>query len=441
MQGDTATPTNRIDIPLAVRQNLGITFATVERRAVTTTLRLPGRFEPTPDARRDHVARLDGTVEILVQELEVVEPGTPLFRVDSPTWRELQRELADADSALLVVEASLASMPALHAAHEQHERGLAARVEVLRTWLAELETLARAGAARREQLSEARAELAEAESLLGEVLEKDAELEVRRRELDVQRQAATGRMSLLLDQASALAGIDSAALRRAAPTADGGSAPLWRTLQRLEIRAVEAGVVEHRMVAEGAGVTASSVVLVTIRPERMRFRAAVPQGDVGRIRDGMAATIVPASAAPGDASESSISTTVALAPVIDAARRTIDLFAPAAPRSWARPGATGFIEIDVGGGEVEPAIPLACVIRDGTARVIFRRDPRQPDVAIRIDADLGPDDGRWVAIRSGVRPGDEIVLGGARQLMLATSGSAPRGGHFHADGTFHEGDH
>ena len=26
-------------------------------------------------------------------------------------------------------------------------------------------------------------------------------------------------------------------------------------------------------------------------------------------------------------------------------------------------------------------------------------------------------------------------------LMLATSGSAPKGGHFHSDGTFHAEDH
>jgi len=40
-----------------------------------------------------------------------------------------------------------------------------------------------------------------------------------------------------------------------------------------------------------------------------------------------------------------------------------------------------------------------------------------------------------------VREGDEIVLAGNYQLMLATSGSAPKGGHFHSDGTFHAEDH
>ena len=33
------------------------------------------------------------------------------------------------------------------------------------------------------------------------------------------------------------------------------------------------------------------------------------------------------------------------------------------------------------------------------------------------------------------------LLAGNYQLLLATSGSAPKGGHFHSDGTFHAEDH
>jgi hypothetical protein len=80
------------------------------------------------------------------------------------------------------------------------------------------------------------------------------------------------------------------------------------------------------------------------------------------------------------------------------------------------------------------------VTRDGTRSIIFRRDPANPDKVIRMDADLGVNDGRWVTIGSGVKEGDEIVLDGVYQLMLATAGNAPKGGHFHSDGTFHEGE-
>jgi small subunit ribosomal protein S4 len=40
-----------------------------------------------------------------------------------------------------------------------------------------------------------------------------------------------------------------------------------------------------------------------------------------------------------------------------------------------------------------------------------------------------------------VKEGDEIVVGGNFQLMLATSGSTEKAGHFHSDGTFHKGSH
>jgi hypothetical protein len=80
-------------------------------------------------------------------------------------------------------------------------------------------------------------------------------------------------------------------------------------------------------------------------------------------------------------------------------------------------------------------------VSDNGVPVLFRRDPANPDKVIRLEADLGPDDGRWVAVRSGLRVGDEVVIDGVYPLLLSTSGSIPKGGHFHSDGTFHADDH
>jgi non-ribosomal peptide synthetase component F len=123
----------------------------------------------------------------------------------------------------------------------------------------------------------------------------------------------------------------------------------------------------------------------------------------------------------------------------DPATRTITIFATPteAPPPWARPGVVVSLEIAPSNAAAELSIPKAAILRDGLKHVFFRRDPSNPDRAIRLEADLGADDGRFVAIRSGVRDGDEVVLAGAYQLMLASSGSAQRGGHYHADGTFH----
>jgi multidrug efflux pump subunit AcrA (membrane-fusion protein) len=132
--------------------------------------------------------------------------------------------------------------------------------------------------------------------------------------------------------------------------------------------------------------------------------------------------------------------------IADPDGRTIDLVmtpdtgAPAAA-PWARAGVAASLEVTLEGGGTELSIPVSAVVRDGAKPIVFRRDPKNPDKVIRLEADLGLDDGRWIEIKSGVREGDEIVLAGNYQLLLATSGSAPKGGHFHSDGTFHAEDH
>ena len=126
----------------------------------------------------------------------------------------------------------------------------------------------------------------------------------------------------------------------------------------------------------------------------------------------------------------------------DADERTVEiLMTPADPPAWARPGVSAQLEIVSDGGAIELAIPLSATIRDGLRTLFFRRDPGNPNQVIRVEADLGANDGAWVVVESGVKEGDEVVLDGVYQLMLASSGASPKGGHFHADGTFHEGEH
>ena len=114
----------------------------------------------------------------------------------------------------------------------------------------------------------------------------------------------------------------------------------------------------------------------------------------------------------------------------DPEERTVDLYAtPSELKDWTRPGVSAFLEIST--EQVDDsslAIPLSAVVRDGLTSIIFRRDPANPDKAIRLEADLGMNDGRWIVINSGLREGDEVVLDGVYQLLLATSGSIPKGG-------------
>src|SRR5690606_32812419 len=100
---------------------------------------------------------------------------------------------------------------------------------------------------------------------------------------------------------------------------------------------------------------------------------------------------------------------------------------------------SGFLEVTLSGDDRENwAIPKSALVRDGLEYVFFRRNPENPDRVLRVTADLGESDGRWVALRSGVKAGDKVVLDGAYALNLVGSKQqAPEGYHYHADGTLH----
>ncbi len=122
--------------------------------------------------------------------------------------------------------------------------------------------------------------------------------------------------------------------------------------------------------------------------------------------------------------------------------RTLTLIAsPEQLAPWIRPGVSAFLEVVVDTTEAPTlAIPRSAIVQDGLEHIFFRRDPKDPNTAIRVVADMGVSDGRWVAIQSGAMVGDEVVVAGSYELKLATqqSGASQKGGHVHADGTFHE---
>ncbi|MSR41470.1 MAG: hypothetical protein EXS10_06165 [Phycisphaerales bacterium] len=406
-----AAPTNRVEIPETVRRNLGITFAKVEPRNVASTLRVPGQFELLPTARHEYRAMFVGRIALLVEQYARVEIGTPLYRIESSDWRDLHESIASA-------QAKSDAMPPLREAHHAHARILEERARIWEARLEQLEQLRNAGGGGAAQFIEARAALNEAQVELAEVLEKEAEHDAQERAIAADLRALEARRALALTA--------SGCSENAAPNA-------------LVICATASGRVESIAVTQGSQVEEAAVVLTTVQPELVRFRAKGLQSDLGRLREGLPVLIAPPQGGSLQASESMLGA-LTLGLSADANERTIDLVVfPERIAPWARAGVSASLEITIDGGGVELAIPLSAVVRDGVTPIIFRRDPANPDKAIRMEADLGVSDGRWVAILSGVKAGDEVIVDGNYQLMLATSGSAAKGGHFHSDGTFHEG--
>lgn len=391
--------TNRIAIPATVRRNLGITFAKVERRKVGDTLRVPGAFELKPLARREYRLALPGQVRFAVNQLDAVEPGDLLFRFQSPEWLALQGRIDQA-----------------RAKHEQAELKSAS----LRSRLRALA-----------QADFKRADLeAEAAVLEAELMGLEAELD--------------SALSLALNVLKAQGGMEAAGWTMddlLMPIEENGRTVLrYRKFDWLEVRAIAAGVVESLALADGSYGEEKGLVLTSIDPKEIRFRALGLQSDVRKFQQAESALIVPFQSASGDFSES-LAADFTLGLAGDPRQRTIPLYAdPLEERPWVLPGVAAFLEVvtETTGGPVL-TIPRSAVVKDGIESVFFQRDPRDPNKAVRVEADLGVNDGRWVEVKSGLGPNDEVVLQGAYELQLASSKSGinQEGGHFHADGTYH----
>jgi multidrug resistance efflux pump len=467
-----APVTNRIELPPAVRQNLGITFATAEYRPVAATVRVPGRFELRSDGQRQLRAPFAGRILRGADLLSEVAAGTVLYELDSPQWSELQAAIEAAVARISAERSSLAArraeaaiarveLAAVRESLEEHRKHHATLVEGVTLWerrVSELETLRAQTGGLAAELTQARADLIAASSASAEAHEKMAALDSRRRVLEARLGLADGGDEVdgllaaqitaaedavvaaeaehrrMLRQVSTLSGISLEELQE-----EVAGVPRWQQLQTLPVRSDRAGIVQQVAAGAGAWVERGEAVLTVADPRALRFRAKGLQGDLPQLQAGSPARIV-----PGQGQQSAdlepLRGRLQVSLDADPQTRTVDLIVvPEELAPWARPGVSAYLEYLVGGSfeDEELAIPQRAVIRDGLERVVFRRDPANPDQVIRLPADLGESDGRWVTVRSGLAEGDQVVLDGIYELKLSSGSTDQQGGHFHADGTWH----
>ncbi|MHC5068127.1 MAG: efflux RND transporter periplasmic adaptor subunit, partial [Planctomycetota bacterium] len=199
------------------------------------------------------------------------------------------------------------------------------------------------------------------------------------------------------------------------------------------------GVVREVEAASGTWVSADVEVVHVVAPQALRFRGRALQADlIDHLRDGQLATVVPPT---GDRRQQHGPTgRVRIGFTGSASARTVDLFIDLDHNeTWMRPLVAALAEIVTAGGTPQVAIPQRAVVADGLNHVVFRR---HGDHVERLNVTLGVSDGRWVVVDE-MKEGDEVVVDGAYQLLLATTTNAAssKAGHFHADGTFHQGEH
>jgi|GEM_PF-193184 len=486
-------PSNRIDIPEAVRTNLGITFATVERRDVENTLRVPGSFELAAEGMHHYTASFAGFVQLAdgLSEYGVVKQGQLLYTLDAPIYYEIRNtilaeqielenvaldrplieaeiEYARAAANPLLFEGRREAIRALAEPGEAHRKSLEAAISLWRERLDELNALKQEGAVVLNEIAEAKAKIASLQTEIAATEEEHSGRALALAEIDAEELAAKRELPLAESKLQAL-DIEVAkaerryqqALLRAASRVrmsvaeltaeDASGTPQWKRFATIEVRARKSGIVSEFPINDGAWVEQGADILDVLDPSAIRFRARVQQVDIQKVAAALASNNVSAGEsviaarliAPGT-SDAFIDCTLRPVPSGDPEMRTFDLLAyPTEMPAWAQVGVRTSLELALAGdGEESLMIPRDAVIRDGLKDIVFRRDPWDDEKVIRIEPIFGRVSGEWIEILSAVAPGDQVVLGGIYELKLASGTSEQlKGGHFHADGTWHEGEH
>ncbi len=416
---------NRLAIPQRVRQNLGISFVDVQKRSVRETMRIAGQFELRHDARREYHVMLSGRITLLVAQYDHVDKGQPLFHLESPDWQQMQNELVTTANAMKRSHADVAVAQAKLSELQQSITFIQDRIAKLAD-----------ANVRRVELE---ANLAEKRNALPRL---EADLDAVRTQFDT----AHTQYEVMLSTAASLTGIERKSLGDNVDdhghVHESEGPPPWQSIDRITVRAEAPGVVDRVVVTNRGWSEAGELVLDTVVPDMLRFHADALQTDITLFKNGQPARIAPPQGGSIDLQDT-VDGHITIGIEAHTVQRTVPIYlTPRTVPDWAKAGVTAYLEVFMDGDvDGSLAIPEAAIVRDGLDSIFFRRDPKDPNQVIRVLADLGASDGRWVEVLSGVRAGDQVVLDGVYPLMLATSdrGERDTGFHVHADGTVHDG--
>lgn len=464
---------DRLHLTAETIANLGITWQQTAESQLELRLDLPGELVASQD-RTWHVrAPIAGTLISVRQRWERVKAKEIVAEIVSPELARVQSELFTArdrahESRLDLERAQAEVNPkaALASALESSAKEARAAVSQAEAVLKQARKVAAAAASRVSELEHLQSEKAIArptliaarrESLEMQRAALDAERALRRARVEAHEQAlkattarveadqskeriqdltvhVTAAEAAYSQTLAALATQCGMPLENLMAVKDG--APKWAQLDRLPMRAPSDGIVVNLDAPRRSWVERDAHLLEIQDPRVLLFRARLPEADLKHVRPGAEIVIEVA----GAASPLSVKT-LGARPVADPKTRTILIEAEVPnPDGSLRPGLSALGRLHIGENPVSRVIvPEACVVRSGLESVVFVRDPSHEDDVIRTPVTLGRRSGGRVEILSGLDAKATIVRDGARQLAeTPRADGSSKGGHFHADGTFHE---
>jgi len=202
-----------------------------------------------------------------------------------------------------------------------------------------------------------------------------------------------------------------------------------------EIRAEIDGVVTQRTISPGTLVAPGQTILRVAQVRPIRLQANVPVADLARIRVGTAVSV----RHQDGAGKQTVGTVSSVSPAVDPVSRTgvVEVVVPNRDRAF-QPGQFLSFDLAVGAAGVQTVVPSAAVqtsvaggegVQAGaTSAFVWVATPvsGQPDrfTVSRRTVELGDRAGALVAVRSGLKDGERVVLAGAVGLAEGDTVSA-----------------
>lgn len=196
---------------------------------------------------------------------------------------------------------------------------------------------------------------------------------------------------------------------------------------RFHIRSPITGVVSERSLSLGQRVEAGERVFTVVDPRTLWLRLKVSAKEAARASRATGASFrVEGSSVPHRAAS-----VISVGDVIDPESRTLPVILRVdnADRRL-KVGMLARARLFVGDSVTGPAVPNEA-IRDEEGLKVAYVETGGETFERRV-LELGPTDGRWTLVRSGVSPGERVVTEGAYQVHLAsTGGDEAAAGHGH----------
>jgi hypothetical protein len=448
LPGGSAAPSAlpaEVTLPEASRGAAGIEIGTVVRRALRDHLTVPGRIEYDARRRLDYDAPVGGIIsQVLVQVRQRVHKGDSLAEMSSPDVgvardevrrREDGRQIeikasewatAVADNVESLLE-TLSQHPPLADVEAMFKDRLlgAYREKILGAYSRLLFV---------EKVNRSTRELGDGGVLSGRIIEeRTSNLEIAKANFDAaceealfdtrqERDRARATLAsadrlvqvskeLLRTLVGSRLGAEATALADAGDS-DDGSPGDTSSLSALVLKTPLDGVVEDMFVARGERVQAGDPLFVVADTKHLWVRAQIHEREWTAVDVAVGQEIK--VVVPGAERHEATARVHHVGATVEADSRSVPLVADLSnddEDAHLKPGMFVWVDLPQGGVREALAVPVPAVVRhEGKAFVFVPLDDNR---FRRVDVEVGIEQGGDIEIRSGLREGEPVVVGGA----------------------------